>query len=226
MNCPRTSIRAPNARSTERNCCSLKQFCVEPFELGLPATPEVQAAKDIAPSRSASVSKRLVSTRFRIRSRGVRWRVAASVAAGLLVAFTAWLGRPQDTLAAEVIRHIEGEPDSWSKTRPVPDDEISSILRQSGVNLGSGMGPIVYASCCPFRGQRVPHFVVKSGSNAVTVIILAHEHVARSRNFSLDGYSGMLLSAGGGGVAIVSRTPAALGESAGAVLRAVKVTHP
>jgi hypothetical protein len=77
-------------------------------------------------------------------------------------------------------------------------------LRQAGVEFDTSM-PVVYAMACPFRGRRVPHLVVQSSAGPLTVMLLAHEKVAERTEFSEHGYRGVLLPAGQGAVAVLSR---------------------
>jgi Protein of unknown function (DUF3379) len=147
---------------------------------------------------------------------------AASLAAALLVGFTLWLSRPPETLAAEIVAHVEGEPNSWSKTEPVSAQRLAAVLRKSGVKLGAGMQPVVYANSCWFRGHFVPHFVVTTQDGPVTVMILAHEQVQATQQFNEGGYSGLLVPAPTGGVAVVSRTPMSLEQPASAVVKALQ----
>jgi hypothetical protein len=147
---------------------------------------------------------------------------AASLAAALLVGFTLWLSRPPETLAAEIVAHVEGEPNSWSKTEPVSAQRLAAVLRQSGVKLGAGMQPVVYANSCWFRGHFVPHFVVTTQDGPVTVMILAHEQIQATQQFNEGGYSGLLVPAPTGGVAVVSRTPMSLEQPASAVVKALQ----
>lgn len=147
--------------------------------------------------------------------------LAASLAAGLLIAATLWVSRPSATLASEIVTHVEGEPGSWTRTEPVSSAELTQVLNKSGVNLGPGMGPVVYASSCFFRGRFVPHLVVMTKSGPVTVMILTHEHVRAEKTFDEDGYAGLLVPARKGSVAILSRRPMALEQPANDVLRAL-----
>jgi hypothetical protein len=156
----------------------------------------------------------------RTRSRGLP--IAASLAAGVLICLTLWLSRPTESLAGEVITHVEGEPDSWSKTEPVTAERLDAVLRKSGVKLGPGMQPVVYANSCFFRGHFVPHFVVMTQSGPVTVMILLNEHVKAAQQFKEDGYSGLLVPARNGSVAVVSRTPMALEQPADDVVHALQ----
>jgi hypothetical protein len=152
--------------------------------------------------------------------------IAASLAAGLLAAFALWLSRPSESLAAEVVAHVEGEPNSWDATGPVPTAELEAVLRKSGVKMGTAMGTVVYASSCWFRGRFVPHLVVSTRSGPVTVIILKNEKVHATEPFNEDGYSGMLVPARTGSVAILSRTPMSLDQSARDVLQALQEANP
>ncbi|MBV8803971.1 MAG: DUF3379 family protein, partial [Sinobacteraceae bacterium] len=148
--------------------------------------------------------------------------LAASVVTAMVAALTLWLSRPLPTLAAEVVKHVEGEPNSWYKTEPVESAQISAVLRKSGVKLGPGMLSIVYASSCWFRGHFVPHFVVTTEDGPVTVMILAHEKVSAPEHFNEDGFTGMLVPAPNGSVAVLSRTPMSLEKPASSVVKALQ----
>ena len=84
------------------------------------------------------------------------------------------------------------------------------------------MDPVVYASSCWFRGHFVPHFVVMTSSGPATVMILQNEHVRAAQQFNEDGYSGILVPAATGSVAVLSRTPMALEQPASEVVRALR----
>jgi hypothetical protein len=147
---------------------------------------------------------------------------AASVAAALVVAFTLWLSRPPESLAAEIVTHVKGEPDSWHQTQPVAADRLDAVLRKSGVKLGEGMQPVVYASSCWFRGHFVPHFVVMTKNGPVTVMILVNEKVPAAQQFNEEGYSGLLVPVRTGSVAVLSRTPMSLEQPASDVVKALQ----
>jgi Protein of unknown function (DUF3379) len=148
--------------------------------------------------------------------------LAASVVTAMVAALTLWLSRPPPTLAAEVVKHVEGEPNSWSRTEPAQSAQISAVLRKSGVKLGPGMLSIVYASSCFFRGHFVPHFVVMTEDGPVTVMILLHETVSAPQHFNEDGFTGMLVPAPNGSVAVLSRTPMPLEKPASSVVKALQ----
>jgi hypothetical protein len=147
---------------------------------------------------------------------------AASVAAAAVAGLVLWLSRPPESLAAEIVKHVEREPNSWSKTEPVAGDHLKAVLRKSGVKLGPGMESIVYASSCWFRGHFVPHFVVMTKDGPVTVMILMNEKVSGPQQFDEDGFSGLLVPASTGSVAVLSRTPMSLDQPASEVVKALQ----
>jgi hypothetical protein len=153
------------------------------------------------------------------RPRGLA--IAASLAAGVLVALTLWLSRPPESLAAEVVTHVEGEPDSWSKTRQIPSEDLQAVLHKSGVKMTPGVQQIVYASSCYFRGHFVPHFVVMTTSGPVTIMILSNEHIDAKQGFNEAGYSGLLVPVRNGSIAVLSRTPMSLDQPAADMVRAL-----
>ena len=194
------------------------EFDVRPVQRAPESKRSTGGAPPVTPLSAAPVRTR--SGRWGLRSRGLS--IGISLAAGLLVGFTLWLSRPQATLAAEIVTHVEGEPDSWSRTQPVSAAELEAVLRKSGVRLGPAMEPVVYASSCWFQGHFVPHFVVKTQSGPVTVMILMHAPLKKRQTFQADGFSGLLVPAHGGSIAILSRTPMSLDGPAREVQQALE----
>ena len=205
--------RAPAGTTAER---IVPQTAVPPTATtpGAAQTPGVVIA--LRRKRRATVAK---------HPRPRLFAFVASVAAALVVAFTLWLSRPPESLAAEIVTHVNGEPASWSKTQPVEAARLNAVLRKSGVRLGPGMQPVVYASSCWFRGHFVPHFVVMTKDGPVTVMILVNEKVATSQQFNEDSYSGLLVPARTGSVAVLSRTPMSLEQPASDVVKALQAAN-
>ncbi|HTU67120.1 MAG TPA: DUF3379 family protein [Steroidobacteraceae bacterium] len=142
---------------------------------------------------------------FRRRASPVRrYALAASVVLALVVAAGAWVLRPADALAGEVVAHVEEEADSWNAHELMPASAISSVLNTAGVEFDSQL-PVVYAAPCPFRGRRIAHLVVQTAHGPLTVMLLPHVHVTRREKFAEDGLHGLLLPAGTGSVAVLSR---------------------
>lgn len=161
-------------------------------------------------------------TRFRERAPPARrFAVAASVVLALLVAAGFWLLNPQPALADEVAEHVLHEAGSWDRHEPLSADVVGAVLRQAGVEFDTSM-PVVYAMSCPFRGGRVPHLVVQTSTGPLTVMLLPHEKVAARTEFSEQGYRGVLLPAGSGAVAVLSRDGAVPADVSAQIAGAVR----
>jgi Protein of unknown function (DUF3379) len=116
-----------------------------------------------------------------------------------------WLLRPSDTLAREVVVHVQHEPQSWFATQQVSAQGIDHALRGAGVNLDVISDRIVYAQSCFFRGHYVPHLVVQTAHGPATVMILRHEQVSARRSFHEAGLSGVIVPAEHGSIAVVQQ---------------------
>jgi Protein of unknown function (DUF3379) len=140
-----------------------------------------------------------------------RWfAMAASVLLACVVAGGLWLTIPNRSLAADVAKHVQGEPQSWLRTDvPVPEGELADVLRNSHLRLAAKSGIVSYAASCEFRGHHVPHLVVQTESGPVTVMVLVHERVSKSMEFDEQGYRGVIVPvAGHGSVAVLAQGPA------------------
>jgi hypothetical protein len=133
-----------------------------------------------------------------------RWKIAASLLIGLLVGGMVWFATTPPALADEVVAHIRHEAASWDQRQALPAGDVARVLSAAGVQFDTSM-PVVYASACPFRGRTVPHFVVQSAQGPLTVMLLAHEKVGHRTEFAEQGFSGVLLPAGDGSVAVLAR---------------------
>jgi hypothetical protein len=136
--------------------------------------------------------------------------MAAAVLMAVVVAGGLWLGVPRQSLAADVVTHMYGEPQAWRRTdEPVPGAALQSVLRDSHLRLAAGAGVVSYASSCGFRGHRVPHLVIQTESGPVTVMVLVHEDAAKPVQFDEQGYRGVIVPvAGHGSLAVLTRGPA------------------
>jgi Protein of unknown function (DUF3379) len=133
--------------------------------------------------------------------------LAASVLLGAAVVSGVWLSLPQRSLAAAVVAHMAGEPDAWKRTDiPVDAPALQDVLRDSKLELKPDAGIVSYASSCSFRGHVVPHLVVQTPSGPVTVMVLVHENLRKSMDFSEQGYRGTIVPVPGhGSIAVLMR---------------------
>ena len=141
-----------------------------------------------------------------VRSPWTRWAMAASVLLALSAVLGVWLLHPTDTLAHELTRHVEAEPDSWLSREHLDAPGINAVLRSEGVQLDLTSERIIYAHSCFFRGHYVPHLVLQTAEGPATIIILKHEQVGGRRTFHEDGMQGIIVPApGGGSYAVLTR---------------------
>jgi len=133
-----------------------------------------------------------------------RFAMAASVALALVVAGGFWLWSPRSALASEVIEHVGHEAGSWGAQEVLSGPALAAVLQKAGVQFDASM-PVVYAMPCTFRGRVSPHLVVQTANGPMTVMLLAHQKIAAREEFSEHGYRGVLLPAGEGSVAVLTR---------------------
>jgi hypothetical protein len=139
-----------------------------------------------------------------------RWlAAAASVLLGTAVAVSLWLAAPGRSLAADVVKHMAGEPDAWARTAiAVPEPRLDKVLLDSHVRLRPGAGLVSYANSCSFRAHTVPHLVVQTDSGPVTVMVLTHEALRGPMRFNEQGYRGVIVPVHGhGSLAVLERGP-------------------
>jgi Protein of unknown function (DUF3379) len=144
-----------------------------------------------------------------------QWALAASMLLTTAVIVGSWVLRPSDTLARDLVSHVKGEPDSWLSERHVDAAELAAALNGAGVALDLSSDKIVYAQSCFFHGHYVPHLVLQTAQGPATVLLLRHETVPARRSFREGGMRGVIVPAqGGGGIAVLERTPGDLGPLA------------
>lgn len=151
-----------------------------------------------------------------------RWALAASIVLVLMASLVIWAVRTENSLAHDVVAHVVAEPQSWAGTDAVPEDALEDVLRRSGVVLDATPYSVVYASSCWFRGHYVPHLVVRTAHNLVTVLILRDENVDRRQSFHEDGLSGVIVPSAHGSIAVLAASSVQLDDLAERMRLAVR----
>jgi len=171
-----------------------------------PSENTTAAAGKDAPAHQTLASVSQISAAR--RARGAKrarpwsgWALAASVAAASML--VVWLLRPSESLAHDVVTHIEYEPNSWSSHDQVSADGVQRALAKVGAVLDMSSDKIMYAHNCLFRGHMVPHLVVTTPSGPVTVMVLPDEHVKQRVSFHEDGMSGVITPGPHGSLAVI-----------------------
>jgi hypothetical protein len=153
-----------------------------------------------------------------------RWMaLAASIIGGVLVGTLLWVGGPRNSLAQDLIEHLDHEPEALVATnRPEEDTVLGKVLERGGIRLRPDTVLVSYASSCLFRGDTVPHLVVQTTDGPVTVMMLRNEKPASPVRFDEQGYSGRIVPAGPGSIAVIGADGADLKEITARVLAAVE----
>jgi hypothetical protein len=132
--------------------------------------------------------------------------IAASLLVGITIAAFLWLSFPRASLAEAVMDHMEHEPAALLTREPVPESAVADVLGNSSApRTRAALGRVTYARSCWFRGHFVPHFVVDEAGEAVTVLLLEHEEVDGMQRFSEQGFTGVIVPAQKGAVAVLTR---------------------
>lgn len=135
-----------------------------------------------------------------------RWyALAASLVLGVALAALLWVSFPAPTVAAEVLDHLRHEPDAWSAEGVLPPDDVAAVLREAGVRLREGAGDVTYAKRCWHQRHWVPHLVVRTSAGPVTVLLLAHRQVEAPVAVSDEEFTGVVLPAPRGSIAVAGR---------------------
>jgi hypothetical protein len=133
-----------------------------------------------------------------------QWAMAASVLLASVLVLGVWLLRPTDTLARDLVVHVQKEPDSWIAAQQVSAEGIAEALHRSGVAIDLTSDRVTYAQSCWFRGHYVPHLVVQTAQGPATVLLLHHEQVPAPRTFREGGMNGIIVPAQKGSVAVLA----------------------
>lgn len=151
-----------------------------------------------------------------------RWMaLAASIVGGVLVGTLLWIGGSRSSLADDLVEHMSHEPQALASPGPADTAVVKEVLERGGIRLRPGLGTVSYASSCEFRGHTVPHLVVRTDRGPVTVMVLRNERPSRPVHFDEQGYSGSILPAGPGSIAVIGDAGTDLGQVTAEVLAAV-----
>lgn len=185
---------APELQAHVQQCAGCARFREEMRALDADIRRALARPPDAAPARA-----RRQPMAWR------QWALAASVVLATLAVFGVWLLRPSDSLAHEVVEHIQQEPESWLATQHVDAAQIDKSLRGAGVELNVTSDTVLYAQSCWFRGHYVPHLVLQTARGPVTIIILRHEKVRARGSFQEAGMTGVIVPAEHGSIAVLAR---------------------
>jgi hypothetical protein len=153
-----------------------------------------------------------------------RWAsLAGSILAGVLVGTLLWSGGARNSLEDDLLSHIEAEADATAgSTGQVDADTVAGLLERNGIRLGAEAGVVRYARNCQFRGRTVPHLVLQTEVGPVTLLVLRDEQVEAPASFTGRGFSGRIVPAGPGSIAVVGAAGADFDQVATRTVSAVE----
>jgi hypothetical protein len=151
-----------------------------------------------------------------------RWyALAASLVLGVALAAALWVSFPAPTVAAEVLDHLRHEPEAWSAGEVLSPEEVAAVLGTAGVRLRAGAADVTYARRCWHQRHWVPHLVVRTDVGPVTVLLLAHREVQGPVPVADEEFTGVVLPAPRGSIAIAARADVDIDAVARQVFAAV-----
>ena len=161
----------------------------------------LRAPSEMSPATVTPITNAPAAQRRKRAKTWSGWALAAGVAAISMIAV--WTLRPNESLAHDVVTHIQYESNSWSSNEQVTAADVKEALARAGVALDMDSGKVMYAHSCMFRGHVVPHLVVSTPQGPVTVMVLRHESVKHRMSFHEDGMSGVITPAPHGSLAVI-----------------------
>jgi hypothetical protein len=167
---------------------------IEVPALAMPDLPDIDAA-------------RVTTLPARRRSWAPLWfAVAATVVLAASVSLRmSGLFVTYDTLAEEVLAHLDHEPASLRVTDvPVSDDRFQRALPANVAVFDRDRALVTYANPCIINGHRVPHLVIQGQHGPVTILLMPEERVAESIPLEGDSVRGMIVPVGNGSIAIIA----------------------
>lgn len=202
--------QCPNCAAHRLELVELDRRLRRALEVPVPATLDAPWQPEAPVAGDAAIPRRTVRDVMPPRRpwSARSFALAASVAGVAVLVGLLWTGFPRESLAAGVVAHMAHEPQAWSTHAAVPAPDLAEVLDTSGLSLRPGVLDVTYAQTCWFRGQRVPHLVVRTASGPVTVMVLPHERVTAREQFDEQGYHGVLLAAPVGTLAVLAQKDA------------------
>jgi hypothetical protein len=146
--------------------------------------------------------------------------MAASIAVMTMMITVTWMMRPTDSLAHDVVAHVNSESPSQPGFAPIDAGALQDVLRKSGVRAHLTSNEVIHEKTCLFRWHFVPHLVVQTSDGPITLVILPDEQVEKRARFQEGGLAGVILPASRGSIVVLARNETRVDEFAGRLQKA------
>ncbi len=145
-----------------------KALQIDVPELRMPELPDI----DDTNVTSLPVRKR--------STKPVWFAIAATVVLATSISLrTSSLFQSYDSLAEEVLAHLDHEPGALRITDvAVSDQQFARAVPASLATFDRGTSLITYARVCVINGHDVPHLVIQGQYGPVTILLMPEEQVA------------------------------------------------
>jgi len=160
-------------------------------ELNMPELPGIETSN-------------VVSLNSRRRFSPPTWfAMAATVVVAALIGIR-FVGVDNQTLAEEVLAHLDGEPHALVVTGvEVSDERFRSVVPARIASMDRNAGLITYAQSCEINGKDVPHLVIQGEHGPVTILLMPDEKIPSALPLDGDTVHGVILPVGSGSIAII-----------------------
>jgi len=179
-------------------------------QLQVPELPEIDATNVV------SLSSRRMTT--------PTWlAMAATVVLAAFIGFRfVGTGIEYESLADEILAHLDGEPAALRVTDvAISDERLNSVVATDVARLDHSAGLITYAQSCEIGGRQVPHLVIQGERGPVTILLMPEEMVDGPQSLSGDNVNGVILPVGNGSIAILGDSEERLEKIEAQVLKSV-----
>ena len=134
----------------------------------------------------------------------VWFAAAATVLVAAFVGFRLGDGSGYDTLAEEVLAHVDHTPAALLPTdKKVSDDKLHRVVPATIAELDHSAGLITFAETCPIAGNDVPHLIIQGKTGPITIMLLPNEKISEAISLNDEDSHGVILPVGDGSIAII-----------------------
>lgn len=150
---------------------------------------------------------------------------AASLA-GLVVLGALWLGGAGGNrgIVAEVLAHIEHEPQALDRTGPLPADAWRALSSHVSLDTVGWYHAVTYAAPCELMRRPGLHLVLAAETGPVTVLVIVDREIGEARMFSDDHNRGVIRPLEHGAIAVVGPDGRAVDELAAELAERIRVS--
>ena len=170
-----------------------KALQIDVPELRMPELPDIDETN-------------VTSLPVRRRSMKPVWfAIAATVVLATSITLrTSSLFQSYDSLAEEVLAHLDHEPGALRVTDvAVTDGRLARAVPASLAVFDRDTSLITYAQPCVINGNDVPHLVIQGQHGPITILLMREEEIAEVTPLDGENVKGVILPVGNGSIAII-----------------------